>query len=96
MKLLPPQILQAAIDNSATFKKAKKLLWLNWDEDPNMLYHNQVEPDIVEMARILQQTGVIKGRVDLSDYRAVSQMLAQHSYWFSQNGKAALLSPFDQ
>ena len=57
MKLIPPHQLQKILDNDLEYQQAKKLLWLNWDEDPNMLYHQMIEPDVVSLARSLQSTG---------------------------------------
>ncbi|MCI5812960.1 MAG: hypothetical protein SO061_06550 [Limosilactobacillus coleohominis] len=95
MKLIPPHQLQKILDNDLEYQQAKKLLWLNWDEDPNMLYHQMIEPDVVALARSLQSTGLINGRVNLADYRSVSQLVGQHDHWFSSNAKKELLKPFE-
>lgn len=95
MALLPPHQLQHVLDHDREYRQACKLLQLDWDEEPNMLYHQRVEPSVVRLARALQTTGLIAGRVDLSDYRSVSQMVGQHSRWFSPNAKNELLKPFE-
>lgn len=95
MKLLRPAELQLALDNSQEFQQAKKLLWLNWDEDPNSLYHHPVEPNVVRLARSLQAAGMITGRVHLDNYREVSQMIGHHDRWFSSRAKQELLAPFE-
>lgn len=95
MKLLLPDQLQKILDNDLEYQQAKRLLWLNWDEDPNMLYHQMVEPPVVELARALQSAGLMHGRVDLFNYRAVSQLVGQHDHWFSLNAKRELLRPFE-
>lgn len=95
MKLLPPHQLQAVLDQTREYKQAKQLLSLDWDEEPNMLYHQQVEPPVVILARALQETGLIKGRVALDDYRSVSQLVGRHAQWFSANAKRELLKPFE-
>lgn len=95
MKLLKPAELQMALDNSPEFQQAQQLLWLNWDEDPNVLYHNPVEPSVVRLARSLQEAGVVSRQVRLDNYREVSQMIGHHDRWFSARAKQELLAPFD-
>lgn len=95
MKLMQPQELQMALDHDPVFEQARKLLWLDWDEDPNTLYQHPVEPQIVKMARSLQSAGVVSGRVHLDNYRDVSQMIGHHDRWFSARAKQELLSPFE-
>ena len=51
-------------------------------------------PDI-EMARALQQAGMVKGRWQLDDYGQVKDLLALHAEWFSPTARNALLAPFE-
>lgn len=94
MKLLPPQYLQHVLNNDQEYQQAQKLLSMDWNEEPNALYHQQAEPSVVQLARSLQSTGLVKGRVDLSDYQSVSKLVGQHDRWFSPNAKRELLRPF--
>jgi hypothetical protein len=96
MNLLPPHDLQLVLENSQEYQQAKKLLWLDWDEEPNQLYHNPVTPTVVHLARMLQQAGLVRGRVDLANYREVGQMVGQHPRWFSATAKNELLKPFEE
>lgn len=95
MSLLSPHDLELVLTNRPEYQDAKQLLWLDWDEDPNQLYHHQVAPAVVRLARALQHTGLIQGRVNLTDYRAVSQLVGMHALWFSNGAKAELLKPFE-
>ncbi|WP_251545858.1 hypothetical protein [Limosilactobacillus caecicola] len=95
MKLLPPQELQMVLDQSPEYRQARKLLRLDIDEDPNRLYHQPVNALTVRLARTLQTSNLIQGRVDLSDYRSVSQLVGQHDRWFSGDAKRELLKPFE-
>ena len=94
MGLLKPQYLQAALTNSHDFQRAQQLLWLNWPEDVNYLYNNPVQPADIKFARELQDNDLVKGQVDLNDYRQVSQMLAHHGQWFSKSAEKTLMTPF--
>lgn len=95
MKLLPPHYLQLVMENATEHQMAKKLLYLDWDEEPNRLYLNQVTPEVVQFARALQETGLIRGRVDLGDYQSVSRLVGMHERWFSQDARYELLQRFE-
>ena len=56
MTLLAPRYLQMVMENDIEYRQAKKLLWLDWDEEPNQLYQNPVTTSVVQMARALQQS----------------------------------------
>ncbi|KRN58518.1 hypothetical protein [Limosilactobacillus secaliphilus] len=92
--LLGPQYLIEALTHSPEYERACQLLWLNWNEDPNALYRHPVEPEDVRFARALQDSQLVRGRLDLGNYRDVSQLLAHHGRWFSNNGRDELLAPF--
>ncbi len=76
--LLGPQYLIEALTHSPEYERACQLLWLNWNEDPNALYRHPVEPEDVRFARALQDSQLVRGRLDLGNYRDVSQLLAHH------------------
>ncbi|WP_295728829.1 hypothetical protein [uncultured Limosilactobacillus sp.] len=95
MKLLAPNYLQLAMENTSEYQMAKKLLYLDWPEDPNQLFHNQVTPAIVKFARALQESKLIRGRIDLGDYQAVSQLVGMHDRWFSLEARHELLKRFE-
>ena len=47
------------------------------------------------MARALQQSDLIQGRIKLDNYQAVSQLVGMHDRWFSAAAKRELLRPFE-
>ena len=91
MTLLAPRYLQMVMENDIEYRQAKKLLWLDWDEEPNQLYQNPVTTSVVQMARALQQSDLIQGRIKLDNYQAVGM----HDRWFSAAAKRELLRPFE-
>lgn len=93
--LLKPAYLIAALAKQDSYRRACQLLWLNWPEDVNLLYNKPVEAADIHFARALQESGLVKGRVHLNNYREVSQLLAQHGRWFSRNAQQELLAPFE-
>ena len=95
MTLLAPRYLQMVMENDIEYRQAKKLLWLDWDEEPNQLYQNPVTTSVVQMALALQQSDLIQGRIKLDNYQAVSQLVGMHDRWFSAAAKRELLRPFE-
>ncbi|EEU29682.1 hypothetical protein HMPREF0501_01476 [Limosilactobacillus coleohominis 101-4-CHN] len=95
MTLLAPRYLQMVMENDIEYQQAKKLLWLDWDEEPNQLYQNPVTTSVVQMARALQQSDLIQGRIKLDNYQAVSQLVGMHDRWFAAAAKRELLRPFE-
>lgn len=93
-QLLKPTVMKAALTHDQAYVRAVGLLNENWDPDGQPIYRNVFEAGDVGVARQLQQSGLITGKVNLADYQAVSQLLVRHPQWFSAGSRQALLKPF--
>lgn len=92
--ILNPQAMQKVLTHSKEYQRAVGLLNKQWDPDEQALFRNVLQAADVQFARQLQIAGLIKGRVNLSDYQAVNQLLMQHDDWFSPSAHQTLLAPF--
>lgn len=92
--MLNPEAMQKVLLHSKEYQRAVGLLNQNWDPDSQPIYRDVLQAADVYFARQLQVAGLIHGRVDLGDYRAVNQLLMQHDQWFSESARQALLAPF--
>ena len=92
--ILNPRAMQHVLTHSQEYQRAVGLLNENWDPDDQPIYCNVLEAADVHIARQLQLAGLIGGRVDLNNYRAVNQLIMRHDQWFSPSARQALLAPF--
>ena len=93
-QLLRPAVLKSVLVHDQTYIRAVGLLNENWDPDSQPIYRNVLGKSTVAVARQLQRAGLVVGKTDLTDYRAVSQLLARYPDWFAPSGRQALLRPF--
>lgn len=94
MTILNPQAMQKVLTHSPEYRRAVGLLNERWDPDSQPIYRDVLQAADVYFARQLQVGGLISGKVDLGDYRAVNQLLMRHDQWFSTGARNALLAPF--
>lgn len=94
LMLLPPNQLSHVLRHDQIFTQAIALLKDDWEPDANQMFHQPMTPNVIELARALQQANLVPGRWQLSDYRQVSELIAQHGNWFSPAARQALLALF--
>ena len=82
--------MQKVLTHSKEYERAIGLLNKRWDPDEQPIFRNVLQSADVQFARQLQ----IKGKVDLSSYQEVNQLMMQHDSWFSESARKTLLSPF--
>ena len=92
--ILNPQAMQKVLTHSKEYERAIGLLNKRWDPDEQPIFRNVLQSADVQFARQLQIAGLIKGKVDLSSYQEVNQLMMQHDSWFSESARKTLLSPF--
>lgn len=92
--ILNPQAMQKVLTHSKEYQRAVGLLNKRWDPDEQPIFRNVLQAADVQFARQLQIAGLVKGRVDLSNYQAVNQLLMQHDDWFAASARKTLLAPF--
>lgn len=92
--ILNPQAMHKVLTHSKEYQRAVGLLNLCWDPDEQPVFRNVLQSADVQFARQLQIAGLIKGKVDLSNYQAVNQLLMQHDLWFAESARQTLLAPF--
>lgn len=93
--LLSPSYLMAAMRHDQTFQHAAAMLHDDWDPNEGGLFREMLQAPDIEMARALQQAGMVKGRWQLDDYGQVKDLLALHAEWFSPTARNALLASFE-
>ena len=92
--ILNRQAMQKVLTHSKEYERAIDLLNKRWDPDEQPIFRNVLQSADVQFARQLQIAGLIKGKVDLSSYQEVNQLMMQHDSWFSESARKTLLSPF--
>ena len=95
-ELLKPAVMQTVLTHDRRYIRAVGLLNGNWDPDDQPIYRDLLAASDVVLARQLQQATLIHGRVNLTDYQSVSQLLNRHPQWFSAGAQQALLKPFQE
>lgn len=95
-ELIKPVVMKQILTHSREYQRALKLLNVDWDLGDQMLFRDRVTGADVILARQLQHHHLIIGNVNLDNYQAVSQLLAQHAQWFSGGGRRELLKPFNE
>lgn len=93
-QLLPPETMLAVLTHGRDYVRAAALLNLEWEPDQQPIYRDVLERQDVTLARQLQRVDLVPGRIDLADYRAVSQLLIDHAQWFAASARQELLRPF--
>lgn len=94
--ILNPQAMQKLLSHGTEYRRAIGLLNENWNPDDQPIYRDVLQAADVYFARQLQATGLIRGRVDLANYRSVNQLLMHHDQWFAKSARQALLAPFQE
>lgn len=93
--LLQPSYMVAAMKHNQTYQHAAALLKDNWDPNAGGLFREMLRGNDIEMARALQEAGMIKGKWNLADYGQVGDLLSVHAEWFSPDARNELLSFFE-
>lgn len=93
-QLLKPALMKAVLIHDQDYQRAVGLLNENWDPDDQPIYRDVLEARDITFARRLQRSGLVPGKVDLSDYQSANQLLVRHPQWFSAGSQQALLTPF--
>lgn len=93
-QLLKPALMKAVLIHDQDYQRAVGLLNENWDPDNQPIYRDVLEARDITFARRLQRSGLVPGKVDLSDYQSANQLLVRHPQWFSAGSRQALLTPF--
>jgi hypothetical protein len=93
-QLLKPALMKAVLIHDQDYQRAVGLLNENWDPDDQPIYRDVLEARDITFARRLQRSGLVPGKVDLSDYQSANQLLVRHPQWFSAGSRQALLTPF--
>lgn len=93
-ELLRPAIMKMVLTHDQNYIRAVGLLKNDWDPDEQPIYRDVLAAHDVTLARTLQKAGLIHGQIDLSNYQAVSRLLAHHPDWFSPAASQELLRPF--
>lgn len=95
-QLLPPETMRAVLTHSRDYVRAAALVNEEWTPDEQPLYRDALGSQDVILARQLQSGGLLPGRVDLGNYRAVNQLLIDHQQWFAASARQELLRPFQE
>lgn len=95
-QLLPPTAMLAVLTHSKDYVRAAALLNEEWEPDSQPIYRDVLAARDVVFARQLQRGGLLSGRVDLSDYRAVNQLIIDHDQWLGASARQELLRPFQE
>lgn len=93
-QLLKPALMKAVLIHDQDYQRAVGLLNENWDPDDQPIYRDVLEARDITFARRLQRSGLVPGKVNLSDYQSANQLLVRHPQWFSAGSRQALLTPF--
>lgn len=95
MAELTPAQMREILKHGSRYQRAVQLLHEDWNFNKSPIANDLVDAVDVSWARLLQRQGLIKGRVNLDDYRAASQLIARYPQWFSAAGRQALLAEFE-
>lgn len=95
MEELTPEQMREILRHGSRYQRAVQLLHEDWNFNKSPIANELVDAVDISWARLLQRQGLIKGRVDLDDYRAASQLISCYPQWFSAAGRQELLSEFE-
>lgn len=94
MDELTPAQMGEILTHGTRYQRAVQLLHEDWNFTKTPIMNELVDAVDISWARLLQDHGLIKGRVNLNDYREASQLVSRYPQWFSAAGRQALLAKF--
>lgn len=92
---LVPSDMQSVLVRDVSYQRAIRLLAENWDMEDTHLFSDYIKTSDVVWARKLQQTGLVSGKRDLSNYEEVQKFIIAHNDWLTSAAKQELLSIFN-